>query len=250
VVLCGLVLLGACVLSLWHTLDKDDEAVASPPIPAEEGPPIPSEGFENLFVDGMTARTDKGEALTLSVADAGLLDVPSGRLIACDPYVQADDHDYEKPFVVTVPPGRYPVTVAKATLETGAEYVTAVRLTIRDEPIAEWRLATRGTENAADLAPDSFYGFTVDAGTGAFLDAAALPALTRVAGGPDSRLATVSTRDDGELVWNLRDEVSGMNVVAYLSGYGDGAYPTWIGYTEAGEPAMFVSDMMVGLPPP
>jgi len=34
----------------------------------------------------------------------------------------------------------------------------------------------------------------------------------------------------------------GANIVAFMSGPGDGAYPTWIGYDAADRPACFVTD--------
>jgi hypothetical protein len=46
----------------------------------------------------------------------------------------------------------------------------------------------------------------------------------------------------------VTDERTGANVVTVNSGWGDGVYPTFIGYTAHGEVASFVTDFMV-VPP-
>lgn len=58
----------------------------------------------------------------------------------------------------------------------------------------------------------------------------------------------IEVRGD-ELLGNRLVEVvdpdSGTNLIAFASGWGDGAYPTWIGRTADGEVACFVADMLV-----
>lgn len=254
----------ACGLSLWRGLNADDTdldaedstrlaARAADPGPPPTGqlpPPLPTDGFENLFVPGAPAQMDDGEKVTMAVLDAGSLDLPSGRLIACDPYVQSIDHEYQRPFVDTVAPGTYPVTLAVAEHHNGHQTVAAVRLTVRDEPVTEWRMALQAGEKLEDLGPDEFWGFGVDAGTGVFVDASALDALTRLAEDEEDPLAAAELADDDKVFWNMRDKQSGHNVVAFHSGFGDGAYPTWVGRTATGEIAQFVTDLLVVPPPP
>jgi Protein of unknown function (DUF4241) len=43
----------------------------------------------------------------------------------------------------------------------------------------------------------------------------------------------------------VTDEPSGANVILVSSGWGDGAYPTFIGYAATGEVSSFVTDFMV-----
>jgi Protein of unknown function (DUF4241) len=42
-----------------------------------------------------------------------------------------------------------------------------------------WEPALRPGEDPATLQPDEFFGFGVDTGTGCFLDASAVPAMSR-----------------------------------------------------------------------
>ncbi|MDB4872998.1 MAG: hypothetical protein JWL97_4002 [Gemmatimonadales bacterium] len=83
----------------------------------------------------------------------------------------------------------------------------------------------------------AFFGFGVDAGVGCFYDHAA---------GGD--IVTV-TEDDWETFTEVeRDQTleltasgSDANLITFSSGWGDGAYPTWIGRNVTG----FVADMLV-----
>src|SRR5690242_6055052 len=56
-------------------------------------------------------------SFVLEVIDCGDLVMPSGRLVACDPFAGLQRHNNT---VVSVPPGRYPVKVTLADVsETG-----------------------------------------------------------------------------------------------------------------------------------
>ncbi len=43
----------------------------------------------------------------------------------------------------------------------------------------------------------------------------------------------------------MSDLESGTNLIAYHSGWGDGAYPTWIGRAADGDVVCFVADMLL-----
>ena len=110
-----------------------------------------------LFVAGPVG---EGE---LSVHDAGLLHLPTGRLVACDPYRQAAAS--VSPFTVAVPPGRYPVLVALLRRPGREQEVTAAMVRLADEPAVTWEMARQaGSEHRA------FVSLT---GAAAFLDAGA-----------------------------------------------------------------------------
>lgn len=85
------------------------------------------------------------------------------------------------------------------------------------------------------LPDDGFFGFGVYTGTGCFYDAAAARALAPLVEGLDR---------DGEVTAEVTDEKSGANLIAFIAGQGDGAYPTWIGRTAAGDIACFVADVL------
>jgi hypothetical protein len=47
----------------------------------------------------------------------------------------------------------------------------------------------------------------------------------------------------------VTDEATGANVATVGSGWGDGRYPTFIGYNAGGEVTCFVTDFIVAPPP-
>jgi Flp pilus assembly protein TadD len=212
--------------------------------------------IEALFTPGTRLRCvwgvwSEGQIATVSeLRQPGMLRLPTGRVVAEDPGFVREDSE---PFTVTVPPGEYPVSIASAAceIEVGTagnrttvldEYVTAVRVLIRDEPAATWEMALRPGQDPRMLPTGRFFGFGVDSGMGAFLDAAGRQALR-------ARYAAAEEEAPGERPAGLarwtEDPVSGANMVAYNSGAGDGAYPVWIGRNREGQVVSLVADMLL-----
>src|ERR1041384_3181028 len=68
-------------------------------------------GFERFFVDGPVGKsTGGGEQQLITVQQVGELALPTGRLVAADPFVVWPE-DAEA-FTDTVEPGSYPVSVS------------------------------------------------------------------------------------------------------------------------------------------
>ncbi|KKJ95439.1 hypothetical protein LQ51_26830 [Micromonospora sp. HK10] len=185
-----------------------------------------------MFVDGATRTVGGGaQRARLEVRHAGDLHLPSGRLIATDPAWL--EHD-AVPYTVTVPPGSYPVTLSLARIGADPRHlrVAAARLAVTDRPVHGWEMALRPGQDPLDLGHDEFFGFGVDAGMACFVDADEA----------ERRLDTWRTLGLGDEPY-LRVEDGGM--VLWFSGWGDGAYPTWIGRDAAGEVVCFVADMLL-----
>jgi hypothetical protein len=219
--------------------------------------PMTARDYSWLFTPGSTFTEDEtGTVGVIHIADGGELWLPTGHIVACDPFLCLG-HGEAEPFTVAVAPGRYRVEAAVATLTQPDEppsdephlRVAAARLVIRDEPTATWELALQPGQDLAELDEGEFYGYGVDAGTGAFYDA-----------GVDGSFPDCEG-DEGPL-WDAFDNTSwspgphlitapdtGHNLVAFTSGWGDGAYPTWIGRTAAGEVTCFVTDFFVAPDP-
>jgi hypothetical protein len=128
--------------------------------------------------------------------NAGTVHLATGRLVACDPRWAFTLDQRTAAYTVTVPPGRYPVTVSIARIDRPSDpeiqgpvlLVAAVRLTIQDEPAVNWELALLPGQDPTKPPPSGFYGFGVSRGTGAFLDRSALAALSRLSSlGPDGQ---------------------------------------------------------------
>lgn len=191
--------------------------------------PLQPDRVEDLFVAG-TQVEYHGRLLRLSVRSAGQLHLPSGRLIAADPSLLDFD---AKPFNVTVLPGTYPVSVSLATFvdDPGHSRVAAARLDVGDRPAVRWELALRESQDPLDLGYREFFGFGVDAGMACFVDVECSDRMKDVwltlAGLVEPRYRTIGPSD----------------MVAWSSGWGDGVYPTWIGYDPTGTVTCFLADM-------
>jgi len=218
--------------------------------------PMTARDYTWLFTPGSTFTYESGDTGVIHIADGGELWLPTGRVVACDPFVYLGQGDNE-PFTVAVEPGRYRVEAAVATLtRPGAtpsgdphRRVAAARLVVRDAPTATWELAVRSGQDLAELGDVELYGYGVDAGTGAFYDAAADASFPECEGdeGPLWDAFENSTWGPGPHLVTAPD--TGHNLVAFSSGWGDGVYPTWIGRTATGEVTCFVTDFFVAPDP-
>ncbi|MDO3702219.1 DUF4241 domain-containing protein [Micromonospora sp. C28SCA-DRY-2] len=229
----------------WHALLGLDGGVRlvetaghGLPVTSEDEPPwrpprpMPPGDLENLFIDGSTRTVAGGaERARLQVRHVGDLRLPSGRLVAADP---AWLEHAAVPYTVTVPPGSYPVTLSLARIGDDPRHVrvAAARLDVTDRPVRGWEMALRPGQDLLDLGHDEFFGFGVDAGMACFVDA------DEVAGRIDA-WRTLGLGDEPYL------RAGDGGTVLWLSGWGDGAYPTWVGRDAEGRVACFVADMLL-----
>lgn len=136
--------------------------------------PMTAPDFDRYFTPGHSFVYESGESGTLAVAVAGELWLPSGEVIACDPFVSLGG-GWTKPFTTRVAPGRYRVETAIATLVTpGADpggrphlRTAAARLVIRDTATASWEHAVTEGQDVSGLGDGEFFGYGVDAGAAA-----------------------------------------------------------------------------------
>jgi hypothetical protein len=200
--------------------------------------PLQAPDMTGWFSDGARFQVPHGGNGTVRTRRVGPLRLPTGRLVAAEPSYSSDDF---VAFSATVPPGRYPVTLA------GFEWdgpsgdwigIAAARVEILDKPIVTWELATRPGQDVRLLADNQFYGFGVDGGTGGLFDAQAAD-LALIQGYDENFYALLLDTGSTELT----DDSSDVNVIVFVSAVGDGTYPSWIGRTATGEIACFVVDM-------
>ncbi|WP_051810069.1 DUF4241 domain-containing protein [Actinoplanes subtropicus] len=199
--------------------------------------PLPPGDVAELFTEGAVRSVAHGETTArIEVVPAGDLRLPSGRLVAADPGWLSTD---QAPYLATVAPGSYPVTISRAHLAGDEQHVrvAAARLTVADRPVTAWEMALRDGEDPLDLREGYFYGVSVDAGMACFLDA---DARERYAA-----LFDEDVPDELELDGGGFGMLDGGGLLAYHSGWGDGAYPTWIGRDKNGEVVCFVTDMLL-----
>jgi Protein of unknown function (DUF4241) len=144
--------------------------------------PYPNVGFWSALDDGRRVPVGDGKHYVLSVIDCGFLVMPTGRLVACDPFATLQkDND----LCLQVPPGRYRVLVTLADVNDandGSHIREAYATLMLDETAAEAarRIITPSMDGACPPEMDddgTYYGFPVDAGTACFVDQGAIDAL-------------------------------------------------------------------------
>jgi len=223
----------------WDGLRATADPDVAEPARAPWHPPVPMRPFalDEMFTPGtrFVLPNEMGTVVAETQA-AGMLRLTSGRLVAADPYQLSAG---PAPFATTVAPGTYPVELAKVRHDSIAT-VAAARVTISPEPVVSWQLALRPGQDPTLLGDGEFYGFGVDTGLACLVDADALPAFeARLADGDDPFEELV---DD---LIETPEPRSGTNVIAFHSGWGDGAYPTWQGHAEDGAVVAFVVDLTI-----
>ena len=174
------------------------------------------------------------------VVDCGHLNLPSGKLVACDPFVFLGTSD--NPHVL-VPPGRYPVTVTLADVSENLdggdirEAYATVRLANGSEEYRRALPLARDSESREPLTGDTFIGFGVDSGTACFVDDEAIANCMPADldwneaffdnGRSDSWFAQMD--DPNHIRFGLANLVlplaqDGENIIIIHSGWGDGRY--------------------------
>lgn len=167
--------------------------------------------------------------------ELGVLSLPSGQVLACDPTYE----DFELPaFAREVRPGRYPVVLTRVGGgEAGGGTVAAAALIFRDEAPARWELALLPDQRLADLRFGELYGYGVDGKTGCFVD---LKHAKIFGASHHARLREAHERAGyGAFVYALRGEPA---VAVFPSGGGDGVYASYWGLDRKGEPVCLVTD--------
>lgn len=113
----------------------------------------------NLLCEtGETTRSSEGYRLFSK--QLGNIEITSGRIVACDPFVSEGDH----PFSMKVHPGKYLILLMVKRLESGDERVAYAMIKFTNEQAIEWELATRAGQELKNLKKDEFFGYGVNTG--------------------------------------------------------------------------------------
>jgi len=197
--------------------------------------------FEKAFTDGLRFNARGGLGDVLHVRSAGVLDVASGRLLACDPLAA---EAAAPAFVRAVPPGRYPVQLSRWTsLERREERIAAAKLVLSAAAPVRWELALREGEEGRPMRRRKDASFPVDSGLACFVDAER--ARRWLAQDEASRQARVAAaRAAQESAFKLGPP-SAAELVGFSVGPGHARYRSWWGLDAAGGPAALVLDFDV-----
>jgi len=191
-----------------------------------------------------------GKRIEFQCLEIGQLLVTSGALAASDPFVSPDP----SPFTQAIPAGRYPVSVAIASFGEGKERderVAFARVELSHSPALSWSMALTEGQNPAALEHDGFFGYAVDAGTGCFMDPVAGRLLAERMDQDDEYFNVIidemqrTYRDTRSwLDWCPSPEHAA-NIICFSSGWGDGLYPCFFGFSGEGRPCALLTDFLI-----
>ena len=188
--------------------------------------------------------------LSVRVVNVGRLQVQSGRVYCCDPFLSHEVNALEE----TVPAGKYDVDVCVVTLPQWGSRVALARLHLSTAKPVEWQQATYVIDGERESE------FRVDAGLACFMDQQTRDLFVRVVNEFHAADENANYYDDilaaefkqnadpanpyhaGD--WALHTVVAGQpaNVAMFASGLGDGFYSAYWGVDDTGKPALLVAD--------
>jgi hypothetical protein len=202
-----------------------------------------STDFSKLFEDGKVIRTEQWEVTLRSRPLCDLL-LPTGRVVACDPFTSPD----AEPFAREVPPGSYPVTLSVAHFDDGDQRVAAAMVRFAGREAVRWEMALAPEDDPAELGEGEIFGYGVDSGSGCFMDEAAAESLLDRVESDERYFDEMAAEMEKAYVdtWSWASLVPGetepSNVVAFSSGVGDGRYASYFGLDEGGHVVSLVTD--------
>ena len=203
---------------------------------------------------------DGQELVEIHVGDVNL---PTGRVIAADPFFSAEQH----PFSRTVEPDKYPVFIYMAEIDKLHHRIAYAKIKFRPTEATKWVLALTDDltpEELSDLGEDEFYGFPVESGLACFMDEetnaqfiAKMDELQER--NPESnyydevlaeefRMYSGKNNFSRELGdWNDHHPQadSDNNIIMFASGWGDGYFPAYWGLDEEGNTIELVIDFLL-----
>lgn len=184
--------------------------------------------------------------------EAGKINLPTGRIIACDPLISGDMPEFSQRF----PTGNFPVLVHK---ERESNCVAYVEIIFGNESVTNWKMATRDGENISELKDGEVFGYTVESGMGSFMDFETQDCLNHL----EKRLFHRKGADfmgiyeeffhehffdeNGaidQFAFLKPDAEKEGNIFAFETGYGEGFYASYIGYDATGNPMKIVTEFI------
>ena len=187
-----------------------------------------------------------GQNITLSKRELGELYLPTGKIVANDPFFCYEN----EPFTVAVKPGSYPVAIF-ITEYPSDKRIALASLNFSGELPIRWELAITEQEelDQKNLTADEFYGYGVDSATGCFCDKAVIDMMAN-----DENYdlyAAIGSDFDASYDISIQYLLTTIfdyqlaNITCFTSGWGDGSYPSYFGFDGQGDPCCLVTDFCI-----
>lgn len=198
-------------------------------------------GFDQVFASGVVVKSGGADPV-MTQHEIGDLFIPSGRVLACDPI-----HMYDlDPFTREIAPGRYPITLGVAEERAGGtKRVVYSMIRLRDEAPVEWDLAKKARPSFDAHEDVEVHGFGVDVGLGSYMDLGAGNLLRQRMDADDGFHNDIfEAVEENEPEWAniVIDPTTGLNIVVFETGSGDGMFLSYWGYNDTGHIVCLVTD--------
>ena len=196
--------------------------------------------FESAFEKGISMKVD-GRQVELYGRSIGDIDIPSGKLLVCDPFLIWESRPFDKVF----PRGRFPVQLSIMRINDD-ERTAFARIKFSDMPVEKWEVATENGPSTIPMSADPEQGYGVEGGIAVFIDS--LPAQYFVSETSESmrKLGDVFIGNPNEKTfstWSYLVQQAGQyNFASFSTGYGDGFYSCFIGYDKNGNVCRLLTD--------
>ena len=189
----------------------------------------------------------------LETYEVGNIHISSGFIVASDPLISPDHSAFNQEF----PKGDFQVLVHK---ERESNCIAYAEIVFDKNQLAEnWTLALCGDQNLEDLKEGEIFGYPVESGMGSFMDKDAQNALNNLEQdlfhkkGADfmgiyeeffhAHFFDEKRAIDQFAVLKPYDSKP-ENIVAFETGYGEGFYATYIGYSKDNQPVKLISEFI------
>lgn len=197
------------------------------------------------FLDIITQKAD-----SLTLLSAGELNVPTGEIVACDPFTNPE----RDAFTRKIPVGKYPVQLY---FDKEEQTIALAWLQISQEKPVTWEMAVLEDQAIADLKEDYYYGYSVDTGIGCFMDVlsadflcAAQNMIAEKMGDDfisyyDNVISDQMAQNQDLYTNHFPAHDSELNIMMFSTGWGNGVFASYWGVDAAGNVVCLVTDFNI-----
>ncbi|MCC6702307.1 MAG: DUF4241 domain-containing protein [Fluviicola sp.] len=218
-----------------HSINKIQPSDSSTTriLPKDSIPTFP-QIFETAFNDQTEVHQDTNNFIFTQL-ELGKIKINSGKIIACDPILMFNAIAFENKF----PIGNFPVQLAMANNKSDYR-VAFSRIVFSENPVVKWEFALLPGQKPIDLIDSSIYCYSVDAGTGIFIDANSNKLYDKFQENTWENVI-INKMEKYNYTGYIHD-FGNHNLAVFSTGYGDGCYATYIGYDSKGKICRLLTD--------
>jgi len=204
------------------------------------------------LIDNVFSKTLKHPEIK-EIKKIGLLHVPTGNIVACDPLVEPES----EPITQKFPTGTFPVYLYYTKDDNAIAFA---ELRFSEAAVAKWQMALVDDQDPKELEENEIFGYAVDSSLGCFMDVEGQKTMLKhemelmesmgdkFTSYYDNYMDNLFFGNDAvdEYYCNVKPyDKNPNNVIVFQSGFGDGFYGSYIGFAKDGSIAKLVTDFNI-----